>query len=108
MLDPKFIAEIKTRLETEKTEVEKKINDLTRPEETQDNPNVDDIAQNAADDILEDSLLSVYKNILEKINDALGRITDGIYGRCMECGKEINQEDLRKEPWAEQCRVCKK
>ena len=108
MLDPNFIEQIKQRLETEKTEVKKKIAEITKPEVGQDNPNSDDIAQEAADDILEDSLLSVYKNILERINDALGRTKDGTYGRCVECGKVISQEDLLKEPWVEHCRDCKK
>jgi DnaK suppressor protein len=72
-----------------------------------DNPSQEDIAQDAAEDILEERLLNIHEDILEKINNALNRIKDKTYGRCIECGAEIKEEDLAKEPWAEHCEVCR-
>jgi DnaK suppressor protein len=108
MLNQEFIQKMKTRLEEEKAQVKKKMADLTKPEEPMDNPDNEEIAQDAEEDILEQSLLNVHKNILEKINDALYRIQDNTYGRCILCGAEISTEDLEKEPWAEHCRACRK
>jgi DnaK suppressor protein len=108
MLSQEFLNEIKNRLEEEKKQVEAKIAALQTPEETMENPSLDELAQDAEEDYLEESLLSVHKNILERINDALYRLKDGTFGRCIECGAEISEEDLRAEPWAEHCRACKK
>lgn len=98
---------MKERLENEKREVAAKIDELTRPEEAPDNPNAEDLAQDATQDILRESLLSVRRDVLLKIENALARIADGTYGQCLACGAEVNEEDLRKEPWAEHCRVCR-
>jgi len=108
MLNQDFIQKMKTRLEEEKKAVAEKILKLKKPEVDEDNPDLDDIGHDATEDILEESLLSVHEEILEKIDNALGRIKDGTYGICLKCGKQIDQEDLAKEPWVEHCRICGK
>jgi DnaK suppressor protein len=108
MLSPEFIQKMKSKLEIEQAEVEKKIADLLKPEEALDNPDNEDLAQEATDDYLEESVMAVHKNVLEKINDALLRVKDGTYGRCLECGAKISEENLEKEPWAEHCTVCRR
>ena len=106
MLNQEFIKNMKIRLEEKKEEVEKKIANLAKPEAQMDNPSTEDIAQDAADDILEESLLSVHKRILEKINEALEKIKNNTYGLCAKCAGAISEEDLGKEPWAEYCGEC--
>ena len=108
MLDQEFIQKMKARLEKEKAAAEQKIADLEKPEEPMDNPDNEELAQDAEEDILEHSLLNVHKEVLERIEDALLRIQDGTYGRCVECGAIINPEDLEKEPWTEHCRQCRR
>ncbi|MDD5291534.1 MAG: hypothetical protein PHZ04_05575 [Patescibacteria group bacterium] len=108
MLSKDFIQKMKTKLEEERRAVAEKILKLKKPEVDEDNPDLDDLGHDAADDILEDSLLSVHEEILEKIDNALARIADGTYGVCLKCGKQVGEEDLAKEPWAEHCRVCGK
>jgi len=108
MLTQEFIQQMKNRLEEEKKNVENEINRLTAPEETLDNPSDEDLAQDAAEDIVSDSLVNIHRHILEKIENALYRIKDGTYGRCLICGAAISQEALLKEPWAEHCEVCGK
>jgi DnaK suppressor protein len=44
---------------------------------------------------------------IEEIDEALGRIRDGLYGACDECGKAIALERLRAIPYARLCRACK-
>lgn len=108
MLSPEFIAKMKTRLEEERINVEAEIKKLTAPEETMDNPDIEDIAQEAEEDIVNQSLLNVHREIMEKIDNALLRIKDGTFGRCLMCGAEITEEALNKEPWAEHCAICGK
>jgi DnaK suppressor protein len=107
MPNQEFIEKMRLRLDEEKRKVEDKIAELTTPEEPADNPNAEDLAQDATQDILEESLLSVHRELLEKIENAIGRIKDGTFGRCIACGTEIAEEDLKKEPWVEHCRACK-
>jgi DnaK suppressor protein len=109
MLSQEFIQKMKLKLEEEKANVEKEIVDLKKPEESaSDNLNAEDIAQEATEDIVNESLTAIHKNILEKIDDALYRINDATYGRCLLCGKEVSEADLEKEPWAEHCEICGK
>lgn len=108
MLSQRFIQKMKLKLEEEKKEVEKKISQLSQPEQSLDNPSKEDVAQDATEDILEEKLLDVHEGILERINNSLNRIKDGTYGRCAQCGAEIKEEDLAKEPWAEHCGVCRR
>ncbi len=103
MLDQDFINKMKERLLEEKADIEQKIADLKKPEKPMDNPELDDIAQDATEDILEESSLVAFEDILERINVALERIKKGTYGKCLKTGKEISKERLENEPWAEEC-----
>ena len=47
------------------------------------------------------------KNYLTKINQALGRLEDGTYGECMECGGPIPEGRLRARPASLFCIECK-
>jgi RNA polymerase-binding transcription factor DksA len=107
MLNQEFIQKMRKKLEAERKLVEAKISKLLEPEVDEDNPDMDDIGHDATEDILQESLLAVHKEILERIDSAIERIDGGSYGVCLKCGKEISEDDLDKEPWAEHCRVCK-
>ncbi len=41
--------------------------------------------------------------LAQRIEDALRRITDGSYGKCVDCGREIEMKRLRSVPWAIRC-----
>ena len=43
------------------------------------------------------------RNLLNQINDALDRITDGEYGYCVTCGEPIAEKRLRARPMATEC-----
>jgi len=51
--------------------------------------------------------LSAHKETLEKIDEALRKVTDGTYGICEDCGSEISEERLRVIPFAIYCIDCK-
>ncbi len=60
-------------------------------------------------DIQEDiefALLQMKTETLTKINAALGRLEEGTYGYCYECGEEIAGQRLRALPFAERCLDC--
>lgn len=44
---------------------------------------------------------------LYSIEEALSRIEDGTYGRCLGCGKAINVERLKRLPYTRLCIECK-
>ena len=61
-------------------------------------------------DIQEDielALIQMKAETLNKINEALGRLEDGRYGMCFECGEEIAEARLKAIPWTRSCKSCK-
>jgi DnaK suppressor protein len=47
------------------------------------------------------------RKLISKIDEALGRIEDGSYGRCVECGADIGIERLKARPVTTLCIDCK-
>lgn len=45
-------------------------------------------------------------SLLNKIDDALGSIDNGTYGRCKQCGKDIDEGRLNFLPYAINCIEC--
>jgi RNA polymerase-binding protein DksA len=46
--------------------------------------------------------------MLAEIDAALARISDGTYGTCTSCGRDIAAERLEAYPWASLCIDCKR
>jgi DnaK suppressor protein len=47
------------------------------------------------------------RGLLGKINQALGKIEDGVYGECESCGEQISLKRIQARPVAELCIECK-
>lgn len=47
------------------------------------------------------------RKLIQKIDEALQRITDGNFGICESCGEEISEDRLRARPVATLCVHCK-
>ncbi len=45
---------------------------------------------------------------LREINDAQDRLMDGAYGRCTDCGREIDRKRLAADPAASLCIACRR
>lgn len=101
MMNQEFVDKMKMRLMAERAEVEEEIKEASEPELEMDNPDEDDLANDAVEDILQGSSIAVLKGLLEKIDNALERIDNGTYGLCQETGAEIPEVVLDNEPWAE-------
>ncbi len=52
-------------------------------------------------------IASMEGNTLEDLDEALNRIDDGSYGKCVLCEKEINSKRLDALPFANLCIECK-
>ena len=52
-------------------------------------------------------MLSEDGNIVELIDDAVERLANGEYGKCLECGEMIAEARLQARPYALFCIKCK-
>jgi DnaK suppressor protein len=57
-------------------------------------------------DDIELALIQMKSETLNKVNQALRRLDDGLYGNCFECGDEIAAPRLRALPFAVRCKDC--
>jgi len=57
-------------------------------------------SQSTSEALEEDALAS---QTLTLVRDALKRIKDGTYGRCIACGRQIPEARLEAVPWAAYC-----
>ena len=58
-------------------------------------------AQGASEALEEDTLAS---QTLLQVQDALQRMENGTYGKCVTCGRQIEEARLKALPWALYCR----
>lgn len=68
-----------------------------------------DLADKAANSYsreLNFSLSNGERETLMKIEDALGRIDEGDYGHCANCGQKIGDKRLKAIPWTPHCIDC--
>lgn len=69
---------------------------------------IGDVATVTYDREMSYSLEESAENLLAEIDQALGRIEKGSFGRCTRCGKPIAEERLEAIPYATLCIDCKR
>ena len=106
-------AELKQILEDRRreilNEVQEKMRDVRAEGASGEGQGVLDAAEASEADIQDDiefALIQMKSETLNKINDALGRLEQGTYGNCFECGEEIAEKRLRALPFAVRCKDC--
>jgi RNA polymerase-binding protein DksA len=72
-------------------------------EETHFDQHLADAATITHDRELDYTLEENSETMLARIENALKRIEDGTYGSCRVCGREIGEERLEAQPWADLC-----
>ena len=90
-------------------EVQGKIRDVRAEASMGGKNEVFDAVESSEADIQDDiefALIQMKSETLNKINDALGRLENGDYGNCFECGEEIAEKRLRALPFAVRCKDC--
>ena len=65
-----------------------------------------DMAANAYTKELLFSMSANDRHLLELIDEALVRIEDGGYGKCIHCGEPVQEKRLEAVPWARHCLRC--
>jgi len=66
-----------------------------------------DTANSASESLINGSLTENEQKKLREINEALKRIEEGVYGKCVVCGKDIEEKRLTAIPEAKKCIDCK-
>lgn len=65
-----------------------------------------DVARDDIESGIESMLTQQKSETIDRINNALLRLTEGTYGLCIDCGEEIEQKRLRALPFAVRCMDC--
>ena len=52
------------------------------------------------------SLNDTERNTTQQVEQALGRIEDGTFGFCLNCGNALNEKRLTAIPWSRHCVDC--
>ncbi|MCR4627611.1 MAG: TraR/DksA family transcriptional regulator [Treponema sp.] len=109
-MNEKVIAEMKQLLIEQKNKMlealAEKNADFKKLVNTSESGDVVDIASDAVDRTLLDSLSAQDSERLQMIDNALDRIQRGTYGICLLCHKEIPEERMRALPYACLCISC--
>ena len=112
-MDHQTVDRLRERLETERGEVRKQLDDLgARPDEGIEDPGLDegfaDAGQAAAERANLLTLVRSLRGTLGDVEQALGRMEAGTYGLCERCGQAIADERLEALPAARLCMNCKR
>ena len=109
-MDTNFIESIQEKLKTERSEIVRSLSaqsddmkNLIKPQESGDEV---DVASDAIDRNLLDSLGAKDAERLNMIDSALERIRLCRYGICISCGKEIPKERREVLPYTVMCVNC--
>ncbi|MCI6810259.1 MAG: TraR/DksA family transcriptional regulator [Spirochaetia bacterium] len=105
-----FTEEMKKQLKEQKQTILQSLSgqsdDMRELVKTVESGDEADVAADAIDRTLLTALGTQDANRLQQINNALERIYQGKYGRCVMCGNEIPQERLKALPYALLCVGC--
>ncbi len=66
-----------------------------------------DMASDSYDRELSLNIAGEVQEIVYEIDDALKRMEEGSFGKCISCGKKIPQKRLNAVPYAKYCIQCK-
>jgi DnaK suppressor protein len=90
-------------------QVHDKMRDVRATGEVTKLSEVFDTGESSEADIQEDielALIQMKSETLNRVDDALGRLEQGTYGNCFDCGEEIAEKRLRALPFAVRCKDC--
>lgn len=102
------LEQIKQRLEAKRAELQENIKSLTEAHpqpvdavEASEGPqDFEEIAVDFLETQQEQSLLVNQQALLTEVEQALERIKNGTYGKCVDCGQPIPEKRLEAIPWA--------
>jgi DnaK suppressor protein len=108
-MDKKKAESFKKRLLTKQEELLRQVSKSEKDGREADEEATQDIADKAVNSYTKEFLFhqsDENRRVLQLISQALERMKAGTYGRCVECGEEVQQKRLDAVPWARHCIEC--
>jgi DnaK suppressor protein len=108
-MEKKRVEQFKKRLETRQQELRRLVSRNVQDGRAADEQAAQDIADKAANSYTKEFLFHQSNNdrqLLQLVEEALGRIREGSYGECVNCGNELNAKRLEAVPWTRYCLNC--
>jgi DnaK suppressor protein len=108
-MEKKKIDNFRKQLETREQELRKIVARTEQDGREADVGTAQDIADRAANSYTKEFLFHQSNNerqLLQMVEGALGRIREGVFGECINCGSEINAKRLEAVPWTRYCINC--
>lgn len=98
MLTQEELMYFKERLEEEREKLSRDIHELETPPDFGDEPGPEDDMDEAEKSYDNQAVANSYRARLAEVEEALMRITKGVYGICEKTGKEIPKDALNINP----------
>jgi RNA polymerase-binding transcription factor DksA len=108
MLSEEKKDQYRKQLEEMKISLEDEISKLETPTDLGDFPGPDDNTDESAETFNHRSAAAGLHEELSDINSALIKIEKGTYGKCENCGQDIEEEVLDIAPESHLCKECNK
>ncbi len=108
-MDKKKLDAFKKRLEDRQRELRQNVSRNEQDGRAADMDTAQDIADRASSSYTKEFLFHQSSNerqTLQMVENALGRIREGTFGECINCGNEINAKRLEAVPWTRYCIEC--
>jgi DnaK suppressor protein len=106
-MDPKRLSRFKKRLQTRCRELRRSIAETQHAGRTiQYGPDEGDRANSSHDKELLFHRSTHARGLLQTVEAALSRISEGTFGNCLRCGEEINTKRLEAVPSTRYCLTC--
>src|SRR5258706_14284770 len=108
-MDKKKLEAFKKKLEERQQTLRRTVSRTEEDGRVADLETAQDIADKAASSYTKEFLFSQSNNerqLLAQVEEALGRIREGTFGECANCGKDMNPKRLEAVPWAKYCIEC--
>ena len=108
MLNQLELQKIQQTLQSEHARIMKRVSsNLDENEQSKErNPDRTDLSWDYTSRDRKLALLSIEKKTLTQIEEAMQRLENGMYGKCVQCGEAIDPERLEVLPYATHCFYC--
>lgn len=108
MVEKLNLAEVRQKLEDERTNLQRRIGTLDQANGRSQNRNLDraDLAQSYSRQERDALLAGKEQEQLAQIEAALQKLDEGVYGQCDNCGQQIAAGRLEVLPYASLCIRC--
>ena len=108
-MDKKKIETFRKQLEQRQSDLRKIVARTEQDGREADVGTAQDIADRAANSYTKEFLFHQSNNerqLLQSVEIALSRISEGVFGECINCGNDINPKRLEAVPWTRYCIAC--